>query len=125
MKGDCFGRKSCPRNDMIFSLQLFHPFRKSHYRFFISTKLARRFIADDPPQQLIEKAAQTFLNTKGDIKSVLRVILLDGLNPKGFQKTLGFVSVTVKQMQTVRAAWKLSNKAIFLIALFLPLYVVQ
>jgi hypothetical protein len=46
---------------------------------FISTKLARRFIADDPPQQLIEKAAQTFLNTKGDIKSVLRVILLDGL----------------------------------------------
>jgi hypothetical protein len=46
---------------------------------FISTKLARRFIADEPPQALIEKAAQTFLNTKGDIKSVLRVILLDGL----------------------------------------------
>ncbi|MBI5962497.1 MAG: DUF1800 family protein [Chloroflexi bacterium] len=46
---------------------------------FISTKLARRFIADDPPQELIEKAAQTFLNTNGDIKSVLRVILFDGL----------------------------------------------
>ncbi len=46
---------------------------------FICTKLARRFIADDPPEQLIEKAAQTFLNTNGDIKSVLRVILLDGL----------------------------------------------
>ncbi|NOT05916.1 MAG: DUF1800 family protein [Anaerolineales bacterium] len=46
---------------------------------FICTKLARRFIADDPPAQLIEKAAQTFLNTNGDIKSVLRVILLDGL----------------------------------------------
>jgi len=46
---------------------------------FISTKLARRFIADEPPQALIEKAAQTFINTKGDIKSVLRVILLDGL----------------------------------------------
>lgn len=46
---------------------------------FISTKLARRFIADEPPEALIEKAAQTFLNTKGDIKSVLRVILLDGL----------------------------------------------
>ncbi|MBL8080682.1 MAG: DUF1800 family protein [Anaerolineales bacterium] len=46
---------------------------------FISTKLARRFIADEPPQELIEKAAQTFLDTKGDIKSVLRVILLDGL----------------------------------------------
>jgi len=46
---------------------------------FICTKLARRFIADEPPQELIEKAAQTFLNTKGDVKSVLRVILLDGL----------------------------------------------
>ena len=46
---------------------------------FISTKLARRFIADDPPQEIIEKATQTFLNTNGDIKSVLRVILLDGL----------------------------------------------
>ena len=46
---------------------------------FICTKLARRFIADNPPEHLIEKAAQTFLNTNGDIKSVLRVILLDGL----------------------------------------------
>jgi uncharacterized protein (DUF1800 family) len=46
---------------------------------FISTKLARRFIADEPSQEIIEKAAQIFLNTKGDIKSVLRVILLEGL----------------------------------------------
>ena len=35
---------------------------------FICTKLARRFIADEPPQEIIEKAAQTFLATKGDIK---------------------------------------------------------
>ncbi len=46
---------------------------------FICTKLARRFIADNPPQALIEKAALTFLETNGDIKSVLRVILLDGI----------------------------------------------
>ena len=46
---------------------------------FISTKLARRFIADEPPQAIVDRAAQTFLDTKGDIKSVLRVILLDGL----------------------------------------------
>jgi uncharacterized protein (DUF1800 family) len=46
---------------------------------FIATKLTRRFIADEPPQEIVEKAAQTFLQTKGDIKSVLRVILLDGL----------------------------------------------
>jgi uncharacterized protein (DUF1800 family) len=46
---------------------------------FIAAKLTRRFIADDPPQEIVEKAAQTFLNTNGDIKSVLRIILLDGL----------------------------------------------
>jgi hypothetical protein len=46
---------------------------------FISKKLARRFIADEPPQEIIEKATQTFLQTNGDIKSVLRIILLDGL----------------------------------------------
>ena len=46
---------------------------------FIATKLTRRFIADEPPQEIVEKAAQTFLETNGDIKSVLRVVLLDGL----------------------------------------------
>ena len=46
---------------------------------FVASKLARRFIADEPPQELVEKAAQTFLKTRGDIRSVLRVILLDGL----------------------------------------------
>ncbi len=46
---------------------------------FICTKLARRFIADEPSHELVEKAAQTFLDTKGDIKSVLRVILIEGL----------------------------------------------
>ena len=47
---------------------------------FIVTKLTHRFIADEPPQEIIEKAMQTFLNTHGEIKSVLRVILLDGLS---------------------------------------------
>jgi hypothetical protein len=46
---------------------------------FIAAKLARRFIADEPPPEIVNQAAQTFLQTKGDIKSVLRGILLDGL----------------------------------------------
>jgi uncharacterized protein (DUF1800 family) len=46
---------------------------------FIATKLTRRFIADEPPQVIVEKATQAFLKTNGDVKSVLRVILLDGL----------------------------------------------
>ena len=50
---------------------------------FVSTKLARRFLADDPPAEIVGKAAQTFEQTHGDIRAVLRVILLDGLDPKG------------------------------------------
>ena len=64
---------------------------------FIATKLARRFLADDPPREIVEKATQVFIETQGDIKSVLRVILLDGLNPKGFQKPLGFVKPKFKR----------------------------
>ena len=60
---------------------------------FIVTKLARRFLADDPPREIVEKATQVFTETGGDIKSVLRVILLDGLplaQPK-FKRPLNFV----------------------------------
>jgi uncharacterized protein (DUF1800 family) len=42
---------------------------------FISTKLARRFVADDPPAGLIDQAASTFTQSGGDIASVMRVIL--------------------------------------------------
>lgn len=42
---------------------------------FISTKLARRFVADDPPQAVVDAAARTFQRTGGDIREVLRTIL--------------------------------------------------
>jgi uncharacterized protein (DUF1800 family) len=42
---------------------------------FISTKLARRFIADDPPAAVIDAASRTFQRTGGDIREVLRTIL--------------------------------------------------
>lgn len=41
---------------------------------FISKKLCERFIADDPPPQLIERVAQVFLKTDGEIREVLRAI---------------------------------------------------
>ncbi len=69
---------------------------------FISTKLVRRFVADEPPQELIEKAAQTFLDTKGDIKSVLRVILLEGLTlaqPK-YKRPANFVLSALRALNT-------------------------
>src|SRR6266700_552756 len=42
---------------------------------FVCTKLARRFVADDPPPLLVKKMAQTFLESDGDIKAVLRTML--------------------------------------------------
>jgi uncharacterized protein (DUF1800 family) len=39
---------------------------------FVSRKLAQRFIADDPPPELVEKMAKTFHDTHGDIRAVLK-----------------------------------------------------
>jgi len=41
---------------------------------FIATKLVRRFVADDPPPALVDRVAQTFLKTDGDIREMLRTI---------------------------------------------------
>ena len=43
---------------------------------FISTKLVRRFVADDPPESLVTACTQTFLETEGDIRAVLRLIFM-------------------------------------------------
>ncbi len=43
---------------------------------FIAYKLVRRFVADEPPTTLVDRVAQTFLDTDGDVKSMLRVIFL-------------------------------------------------
>jgi uncharacterized protein (DUF1800 family) len=42
---------------------------------FIARKLATRFVSDDPPKELVERAAQTFLKTDGDIREVVRTIV--------------------------------------------------
>jgi uncharacterized protein (DUF1800 family) len=42
---------------------------------FISKELAQRFVADDPPDALVEKMAQTFLASDGDIRRVMQTML--------------------------------------------------
>jgi uncharacterized protein (DUF1800 family) len=42
---------------------------------FISTKLCRRFVADDPPAGLVDRAGATFLRTEGNIREVVRTIV--------------------------------------------------
>ncbi len=41
---------------------------------FISRKLAMRFVSDDPPPALVDRLAQKFLSTDGDIREVLRTL---------------------------------------------------
>ena len=42
---------------------------------FIATKLARRFVSDDPPAALVDRAAARFRDTGGDIREVVRTIV--------------------------------------------------
>jgi uncharacterized protein (DUF1800 family) len=42
---------------------------------FISRKLAMRFVADDPPPALVNRMAQTFLKTGGDLRAVMTTML--------------------------------------------------
>ena len=42
---------------------------------FIATKLARRFVSDEPPMALIDRAARRFAETNGGIREVVRTIV--------------------------------------------------
>ncbi|MBZ5633619.1 MAG: DUF1800 domain-containing protein [Acidobacteriia bacterium] len=42
---------------------------------FISTKLAKKFVADDPPPMLLDRMAKTFHDTDGDIRAVMSAML--------------------------------------------------
>ncbi|MEP6944447.1 MAG: DUF1800 family protein [Acidobacteriota bacterium] len=54
---------------------------------FIATKLARRFIGDDPPKALIDRAAKVFLRTDGSIGETLKSIIdsPEFLSPSAYQ----------------------------------------
>src|SRR5262245_46873421 len=41
---------------------------------FISTKLARKFVSDNPPRAMVDRMSQTFLKTEGDIREVMRTM---------------------------------------------------
>src|SRR5260370_6368602 len=41
---------------------------------FVCTKLAKRFVSDDPPPALVKEMSATFLSSDGDIRAVLRTM---------------------------------------------------
>lgn len=57
--------------DRVVSIVCSHPSTARR----IATKLVRRFVCDDPPASLVDRVAQAFATTGGDIKSMLRTIL--------------------------------------------------
>jgi uncharacterized protein (DUF1800 family) len=42
---------------------------------FISRELAQRFVADEPPASLVDRMAETFLKTDGDLRAVMKNML--------------------------------------------------
>jgi uncharacterized protein (DUF1800 family) len=55
---------------MVLDIVAHHPATAK----FIATKLVRRFVSDDPPPALVDRVAQTFIKTDGDIREVLKTI---------------------------------------------------
>jgi uncharacterized protein (DUF1800 family) len=49
--------------------------RDPHTAHHISFELAQRFVADNPPEALVNRMAQTFLKSDGDIREVLRTMI--------------------------------------------------
>jgi uncharacterized protein (DUF1800 family) len=55
---------------MVLDILAHHPATAK----FIATKLVRRFVSDEPPAALVDRVAQTFTKTDGDIREVLKAI---------------------------------------------------
>jgi len=62
--------KGMAQGEAVLDLLAAHP---STARF-VSTKLARRFVGDDPPEALVQRMAASFLESDGDIRTVLRTL---------------------------------------------------
>ena len=72
---------------------------------FIATKLARRFISDDPPQAVIDRAAAVFLKTDGSIRETLRAIIT---SPEFFSPA-SYRAKTRSPLEYVAAAMRALN----------------
>ncbi|MBC7843239.1 MAG: DUF1800 domain-containing protein [Gemmatimonadaceae bacterium] len=57
--------------DRLLDLLAKHPATAT----FIATKLAQRFVSDTPPAALVQRAAETFRRTDGDLREVVRTIV--------------------------------------------------
>jgi uncharacterized protein (DUF1800 family) len=71
---------------------------------FIARKLVTRFVSDTPPDALVQRAAESFLKTDGDIRQVLSVILhLDEFKNSFAQKIKRPFELVVSALRAVDA----------------------
>jgi uncharacterized protein (DUF1800 family) len=57
--------------EQVIDLLVHHPSTAK----FISTKLARRFVSDNPPPPLVNRMAETFQSSDGDIRAVMKTMI--------------------------------------------------
>ncbi len=70
--GFSYRARGVEEGEQLLKRLALHPSTARH----MATKLARRFVADDPPPDLVDRAARRFLDSDGDIPQVLETILL-------------------------------------------------
>jgi uncharacterized protein (DUF1800 family) len=81
-----------PRDlERVLDIVAHHPSTARH----LATKLCRRFIDEDPPEAAVATVAQTFEQTRGDIRSVLRTLFntsaFHNAAPTRFKRPFRFV----------------------------------
>jgi uncharacterized protein (DUF1800 family) len=72
---------------------------------FISKKLAMRFVVDDPPQALVDRMAETFTRTDGDLRAVMRTML----ESKEFFSVAAYQSKLKSPLEVVASAARALN----------------
>jgi len=81
----------------ILELLAAHPATARHVAF----KMARHFIADDPPPAVVDRLAQVFLDTDGDLKEVTRALVQ---SPEAWDPTLSKLKNPQEYVVAVRRA---------------------
>jgi uncharacterized protein (DUF1800 family) len=69
--GTTIKRDGEKEGEKVLDMLASHPSTARHIAF----KLAQRFVADEPPKALVERAAKRFLDTRGDLREVTRTII--------------------------------------------------
>lgn len=80
--GKVYGESGYDQGEMALRDLAAHPATATH----IATKLARHFIADDPPKAAVQRIAQVFRDSGGDLKRVTAAVVREDAAWKPFAK---------------------------------------